>query len=127
MFTPTQYRMLHDLPIPNSYAVGLRAGDQITEQQRETGGLVVGKDVEPLDSDVMARPEDDADRAAWQNYAVVRGVPYDDAINLDRDQLIAREEVAATAPKPAPRKTATKADTAKSDTAKTDGKAGTGS
>jgi hypothetical protein len=38
----------------------------------------------------MERPADDADRAEWQNYAVVQGVPYEEAVNLDRADLVRR-------------------------------------
>ena len=99
MHTETHYVLLHDLTIPNSYAVALRQGDQITEVQRATGNLRVGLDVAPLSRASMARPDDGADRVTWQDYAVVRGVPYSEAVNLDLADL---RERADAEPEPAP-------------------------
>jgi hypothetical protein len=90
MRPPADYTLMHDLPIPGTYAAALRAGDEITEQGRVAAGLVVGIDVLPLRDDVLARPGDDDPRAAWQDYAVVRGVPYDEAVNLDAAELRTR-------------------------------------
>lgn len=113
MYTETHYVLLHDLRIPNSYAVSLREGDKITEAQRSTGNLRVGLDVAPLSRASMARPDDEADRVVWQDYAVVRGIPYDEAVNLDRADLISRADAepdpepvveAATPPAEADRK-----------------------
>lgn len=90
------YVLIRDFKVPGSdFAVALRTGDEITEEQRATAGLIIGLDVTPLSADVVARPGDDADRAEWQDYAVARGVPYAEAVNLDVKDLQAREEVQA--------------------------------
>lgn len=101
MRPPADYLALHDIKIPDSYAYRYRAGDELTELARVHLGLVVGVDVEPLRTDAMARPADDADRATWQDYAVVRGVPYTEAVNLDRKELMARLETAEDPADPA--------------------------
>jgi hypothetical protein len=88
------YVAMRDIRIPDSYAYAARAGDDVTETQRVNLRLVVGVDITPLTRDAMPRPEDDADRRAWQDYAVVRGVPYDEAVNLDRGELTKRVDAA---------------------------------
>lgn len=90
MRPPADYVALRDIQIPDSYAFAARAGDDMTEVQRANRGLTVGLDVRPLRTDSMPRPADDADRKAWQDYAVVRGVPYAEAVNLDRADLLKR-------------------------------------
>jgi hypothetical protein len=93
MRPPADYKALRDLKVPGSaYAFAAREGDDITENARDNAGWVVGLDVEPLRDDVMERPADDAPRSTWQNYAVVRGVPYAEAADLDRKELQKRLE-----------------------------------
>lgn len=92
MRAPADYIAKHDIQIPGSYGFGYRTGDEMIEAARVNLGLVVGVDVDPLRPDVMARPADDAERSAWQDYAVVRGVPYAEAVNLDRQELQQRLE-----------------------------------
>lgn len=94
MRAPAQYMALHDIQVPGSYAFAARTGDDVTEMQRVNLKLVVGVDVRPLTPEAMPRPADDADRGEWQNYAVVRGVPYEEAVNLDRGELLERIELA---------------------------------
>lgn len=88
------YVALRDIKVPGSYAYAARAGDDVTEVQRINLGLAVGVDITPLTREAMPRPEAEADRRAWQDYAVVRGVPYTEAVNLDRGELIKRVESA---------------------------------
>jgi hypothetical protein len=93
------YVLLRDYKVPDSpYAVALRAGDEITELGRVNAGLVVGLDVRPLSDAVMPRPADDAPRSAWQDYAVVRGVPYAEAVDMDAAELRNRLETQDPAP-----------------------------
>lgn len=84
------YVALRDIKAPDSYAYAARAGHDVTEMQRVNLHLTVGVDVLPLTTTAMERPADDADRRQWQDYAVVRGVPYDEAVNLDRAELLSR-------------------------------------
>lgn len=107
------YMALRDIPIPDSYAFAARQGDDVFEDQRLNLGLVVGLDIEPQSGTAMERPAEDAERLDWQNYAVVRGVPYSEAANLDRDALVKRVRQAEkegapaeayTMPEPADRK-----------------------
>lgn len=88
------YVALRDIRIPDSYAHAARAGDGVNETQRVNLHLIVGVDLMPLTRDAMPRPGEDADRRAWQDYAVVRGVPYEEAVNLDRSELLKRVESA---------------------------------
>jgi hypothetical protein len=91
MRAPADYVALRDLKVPGSdYAYTARAGDEITEAARGNSGWVVGQDVRALRPDSMPRPDDADDRRAWQDYAVVRGVPYAEALTLDRADLMAR-------------------------------------
>jgi hypothetical protein len=90
MRPPADYVALHDLQVPDTFVFAARTGDDVTEAQRVNLGLVVGVDVRPLRTDSMARPNDDAERSAWQDYAVVQGVPYTEAVDLDRAELIKR-------------------------------------
>jgi hypothetical protein len=88
---------LRDIPnAPDSYAYAARTGDDMTEMQRRNLHLTVGVDVSPLTKDAMPRPADDAERVDWQNFAVVQGVPYEEAVNLDRAELMERLEVQET-------------------------------
>lgn len=94
MRPPAQYRALHDIQVPDSYAFAARAGDDVTEAQRQNLRLIVGDDpafadITPLTASAMERPDDEADRMEWQNYAVVVGaVSFEDAQALDRPALI---------------------------------------
>jgi hypothetical protein len=93
MRPPADYVALRDLKIPGSdYAYALRAGDELTEIARANSRWVVGVDVAPLRTDSMPRPADDAPRSAWQDYAVVQGVPYSEAVDLDAAELRERIE-----------------------------------
>lgn len=89
------YVALRDIKVPDSYAFAARAGHDVTEAQRINLNLIVGDDpatadIAPTSPNAMNRPDDDADRLQWQNYAVVRGVPFDEAVNLDRSELVKR-------------------------------------
>jgi hypothetical protein len=101
MRPPADYVVNRDVRIPGTYAYALRTGDEITEAGRQQRGLVVGVDVTPLRNDVMARPADGDPRSAWQDYAVVQGVPYAEAVDLDAAELRNRIETQADAPEPA--------------------------
>lgn len=91
MRPPADYVVLRDLRGPGSdFAYAARAGDEITEDTRANAGWTVGADVRAMRPDSMPRPDDADDRRAWQDYAVVRGVPYSDAVALDRADLISR-------------------------------------
>jgi hypothetical protein len=90
MRPPADYRALRHITPEGSWAAAFNVGDDVTEDQRRNLRLVVGEDVTPLSDTVMHRPADDDDRAEWQDYAVVRGVPYDEARTLDRAELITR-------------------------------------
>jgi hypothetical protein len=92
MRPPAQYVALHDIQGQDTYAFAARTGDDVTEAQRVNLGLVVGVDISPLSPDAMQRPADDAPRSEWQNYAVVRGVPYSEAVDLDTAELRNRLE-----------------------------------
>lgn len=81
------YVALHDVQIPNSYAFAARTGDELTADVAENLGLVVGLDITPLRADVVPEPDADADRLAWQAYAVQVGVPYAEASLLDLKDL----------------------------------------
>lgn len=111
MRAPAQYVALRDIKLPDSYAYAARAGDDVTESQRANLSLEVGLDVEPLTPDAMPKPPKDAPRSEWQSYAVVRGVPYAEAVDLDRDALMAAVE-AKDAPAAKPRRSAPKQDPA---------------
>lgn len=85
-----EYRALRDIKPDGSWALAFTVGQDVTEDQRANLGLVVGEDVTPITDTAMHRPADDDDRLEWQNYAVVRGVPLDEASALDRPELIKR-------------------------------------
>lgn len=114
MRPPADYVALRDLKAPGSdYVYALRTGDELTEIARANSGWVVGVDVQPLRDDSMPRPADDAPRSAWQDYAVVRGVPYSEAVDLDTAELRERietqpeaEEETGVRPEPGDRKAA---------------------
>lgn len=72
-----EYTALHDLAVNG--VPGYRTGDDVTAGVVETMGWVVGVDVEPANPDVIPRPADDADRAAWEAFAIGQGMPVADA------------------------------------------------
>jgi hypothetical protein len=78
MQTYTEYIALHALRAPGTLTYGYREGDGVPAGTVENWELVVGVDVMPRDTGVIARPDGD-DRAAWEAYAIGQGTSPDEA------------------------------------------------
>lgn len=79
MRAPAEYRALKRIAVPGTSVAGYQAGDEVPMGAVENWGLVVGDDplvadVQPLNTGIIPRPEDDNDRTAWEAYAVGQGM-----------------------------------------------------
>lgn len=89
MKPPTKYTALRDIkPDPLGYAYSHRIGDDVEPSVVENLKLRVGVDVAVADATVIPRPDDDADRLAWEAYAIGQGMPVAEAQNASHADLV---------------------------------------
>lgn len=79
MQTNDEYKALVPLRAPGTMVFGFQPGDGVPAATVEAWELTVGSDVMPRDTGVVARPEKDDERPAWEAYAIGQGLPVDEA------------------------------------------------
>lgn len=75
------------LRAPGTMVYGFQRGDGVPEGTVTAWELEVGVDVAPLNTGAVPRPEDDADRAQWEAYAIGQGVDAEQARAASLDEL----------------------------------------
>lgn len=117
-----EYTALHGIMAPGTSVYGYHRGAPVTAQVVESWGLAVGEANDP-DADVVAgdlpadapsapvvaRPDEGANRAAWESYALANGMSTTDVATASMDDLMAAGEKATPAPRK-PRSTAKASD-----------------
>lgn len=92
------YVALTPLRAPGTMVFGFQPGDGVPQDTVENWELVIGVDVMPRDTGVVARPDRDSDdRAAWEAYAIGQGTPVQDARAASLTQLRKTPEPATDA------------------------------
>lgn len=76
--------------IPVNGVRGYNVGDDVPASAVENLSLVVGVQVAPTHTGVIARPAGNATRAEWELYAIGQGMSAADAGELTREELRAR-------------------------------------
>lgn len=95
------YTALVPLRAPGTMVFGYRAGDGVPASVVESWDLVVGEQVSPTSTGVIARPEDD-DRRHWEAYAIGQGWTADAARAASLDDLQGIEQTEGADPEPLP-------------------------
>lgn len=97
---PNEFTALTTIRQPGSYAIGYQRGAEVTGQVVEDWGLVVGEDVvagdlaeEDTPARPVSRPDDGANRAEWESWAVANGMSEPDAAEASMDDLMAAGNV----------------------------------
>lgn len=113
MRPPVDYVAQRAIQAPGTMVYAFQRGDDVPAASVENWELSVGEDgdVLPVNADVIPRPEDDAERAAWEAYVIGQGTDTADARAMSLDDL--REaydadtaEQPVTAPADGPRRPA---------------------
>lgn len=87
------FTALHTLNAPGTLVAGYRRGEPVDPSVVEAWGLTVGEDVTdgPLEEServvAVPRPGPEANRAAWESYAVANGMSEEDAGNASQEDL----------------------------------------
>ena len=79
MQTNDPYRAIRAIKSPGMMYDAYQPGDQVSQSAVDNWRLVVGEDVMPVRTDVVARPEDDAPRESWEAFAIGQGWTTGDA------------------------------------------------
>ena len=92
--TAPTFTALRSLTAPGTIVFGYRYGDPVEASVVENWGLVVGEDVTdgPIEDTVpltppAARPGPEANRAAWEGYAIAHGMSEKDAAEAPLEEL----------------------------------------
>lgn len=108
---------LRTIEAPGSLVAGYRAGDEVHPAVIESWGLVVGEDVaeDRPDPDapattVVPRPDEGANRAAWEAYALANGMSADDVAAATQEDLEGVEQAEPAEDHPRPAATAKKSE-----------------
>lgn len=83
------YVALRRIPAPGTLVNAYQRGDGVSQSAVDNWEMVIGEDVAPLRSDVVARPTDDGSRADWVAYDIGQGMDPADAEAASLDDLIA--------------------------------------
>lgn len=81
------YVALRPIRQPGTLLTPYRDGDGLPANAVTEWGLVVGEDVAPVRDDVIPKPDDDADRAEWEAFAIGQGWTYADARDASMKDL----------------------------------------
>jgi hypothetical protein len=73
------YVALRPIKQPGTLLTAYRDGDGLPANAVDEWDLIVGEDVMPVRDDVIGRPDDDADRARWEAFAIGQGWSPEDA------------------------------------------------
>lgn len=89
MRPPADYRAQRAIQAPGTMVYAFQRGDDVPAASVENWELTVGEDgdVLPVNADVIPRPEDDAERAAWEAYVIGQGTDTTDARAMSLDDL----------------------------------------
>lgn len=79
MQTNDEYEALTDIQAPGTMVFAYRTGDGVPASAVDNWELRVGEQVRPRNTGVIPRPADDADRRAWEAYAIGQGMATEDA------------------------------------------------
>lgn len=107
---PNEYTALHGIMAPGTSVYGYHRGAPVSAQVVESWGLTVGEANDP-EADVVAgdlpqdapaaravaRPDDGANRAAWEAYAMASGMSPADVAAAGMEDLMAAGEQKAPA------------------------------
>jgi hypothetical protein len=96
------YVALGAIKRPGTMVNGYQRGDGVSQQVVESWDLVVGQEVAPVDTSVVGRPGEGADRADWQAYAIGQGMSAEDAQAASLDDLRTAYPDAEAEAKPLP-------------------------
>jgi hypothetical protein len=98
------YVALGTIQRPGTMVNGYQRGDGVSQEVVDAWELVVGEQVVPFDTGVIARPTEDGTRADWQAYAIGRGMDPADAQAASLDDLVAAypDDDAEVKPLPVP-------------------------
>lgn len=102
------FTALKSIPAPGTAVFGYRRGDGVAADVVQAWALVVGDDVcegdltEDTAVPVLARPGPEANRAAWESWAIANGMTPEEAAEAGQDDLeAAGAKDSAPARKPA--------------------------
>jgi hypothetical protein len=84
-----EYIAQRGIKAPGTMVWAYQRGDGVPTGAVENWELAVGEDgdVLPVNTGVVARPEDDADRTAWEAYVIGQGTSTDEARAMSLDDL----------------------------------------